>query len=134
MSLAKPDEARLLTATVSLPGDPDGGILESLSDSGPTINTDLWRRLIERGIAARDKHDFTRALSYFAAARQAALKLSDQTLEGLALYQTGLTHTYQWQLEAAIQDYLESRSLLLKVKADEHLVYVLADLGALCYY
>ena len=129
-----PDEGRLLQTLSALPADQLASIPQLLLENAPAANEHFWKSLIASGTTAREQRDFARSLFYFAVARQVAQKISNQTLEGLALYQTGLTTTYQWQLDKAIEVYLQSSVLLKQAQANQHLVYVMADLGALyCY-
>ena len=127
-------DTSLLAAICALPSDQSERLSALLQDKPQEVTVKLWKLLVERGETARTERDFARAHFFFVAARQVAQHLSDRLREGLALYQTGLTHTYEWQLDAAIKDYLNSREALQTANANEHLVYVLADLGALYYY
>lgn len=95
----------------------------------------LWHQLTAQGVAARDANDFARAQFFFQAAHAVAAQLTNPTLAGLALYQRGLTATYQGDLSIAIAEYEQSRvALAHSNEGQAHLVYVLADLGALYLY
>lgn len=92
----------------------------------------LWHQLTAHGVAAREGNDFARAQFFFHAAHAVAAQLAQPTLAGLALYQRGLTSTYQGDLATAIAQYEQSRVALARSSEGQpHLVYVLADLGAL---